>query len=123
MKRASQSFTLSERLAEIKERRKDHFRQSTAPFLSGTEKAEGTSSNFHPGPGTYQHNLTAFKTKFAATEYNSSGQDDDPSFYYVVENGNFQKKVQPYASNRLNRFRQNKAQRAIPGPGQYKVPS
>ncbi len=86
-----------------------------------TTKRQGitNNSNFNPAPGYYTQHPMSFKQNYVSKQI---GSEDDGS-YYIIENGNLQKKTQLYAADRLQRFNNetNKGQNEKIGPGSYNL--
>jgi len=60
--------------------------------------------NYNPAPGQYTSNATTFKANYIAKQL--AKESGEPGVFYVVENGNLQKKMQPYAADKVQRFQE-----------------
>jgi len=60
------------------------------------------STNYNPAPGLYSANATTFKANYIAKQL--AKESGEQGVFYMVENGNLQKKMQSYAADKLPRF-------------------
>lgn len=83
---------------------KNNYKRKNVPaFNQSTKKETGfISSNYNPAPGQYQSNATTFKANHIAKQL--AKESGEEGVFFVVENGNLQKKIQPYAADRIPRF-------------------
>ena len=82
------------------------------------------NGNYNPAPGQYTSNATTFKANYIAKQL--AKESGEQGVFYVVENGNLQKKIQPYAADKIERFREQNTLLAHAatinlGPGAYNV--
>ena len=92
------------------------------PAFGQSVKKESFFNNgsYNPAPGQYTNNQSTFKGNYIAKQLaKESGED---GVFYIIENGNLQKKVQPYAADRVQRFVEAfPPPRIEVGPGAYNL--
>lgn len=68
-------------------------RKNVPAFNQSTKKETifATSSNFNPAPGQYTAAATTFKSNYIAKQL--AKESGEEGVFYVVENGNLQKKI------------------------------
>ena len=106
---------------------KQNFKRKNVPaFNQSTNKQSifATAPNYHPAPGQYTGTATTFKANYIAKQL--AKESGEVGVFYMVENGNLQKKVQPYAADVVPRFHEmtqpmRTAATVNLGPGAYNV--
>ena len=101
-------------------------RKNVPAFNQSTSKQSifATAPNYNPAPGQYTSAATTFKANYIAKQL--AKESGETGVFYMVENGNLQKKLQPYAADAVPRFHEmNQFQRTSAtvnlGPGAYNV--
>eukprot|EP00347_Sterkiella_histriomuscorum_P018631 403344779 len=91
-------------------------------FNQSTKRDNLYQTNYNPAPGLYNSNYHDFKSNYVT---NQMQQNSEKGVYYVIENGNLQKKQQSYAADRLHRFNYANISQvgAEVGPGSYELTS
>ena len=67
-------------------------KKNGAAFNQSTKKESlFATANYNPAPGQYSNNATTFKANYIAKQL--AKESGEPGVFYLVENGNLQKKI------------------------------